>query len=119
MHSYRVLKKAKPATEQVKQYIKQNYPDDCGLVYCLTTAECKSVSDYLNQHGLNSSYYHASLKHDTRQIIQEKWMRGDIKVSMKLQYLSHQILCTTSAFGMGIDKSDIRFVIHYTMVRIF
>ncbi|MEY4629409.1 MAG: hypothetical protein RLZZ595_1735 [Bacteroidota bacterium] len=72
-----------------------------GIVYCRTRRRTKEISDLLQGHQINSDFYHAGLDQDTRKQKQEDWIKGKTKI----------IVCT-NAFGMGIDKPDVRIVIH-------
>ena len=72
-----------------------------GIVYCRTRRRTKEISDLLNGHQLKSDFYHAGLDQDTRKEKQENWIKG-----------TTPIMVCTNAFGMGIDKGDVRFVIH-------
>lgn len=72
-----------------------------GIIYCKTRRRTKELSDLLAQHGINCDYYNAGLEQHIRKIKQENWIKG----------LTRMIVCT-NAFGMGIDKPDVRIVIH-------
>lgn len=74
------------------------------IVYCRSREQTKVFSDYLNGQGVSASYFHAGLTHLDRDLRQERWMRGEVRV-----------MVATNAFGMGIDKPDVRLVIHVTM----
>ena len=71
------------------------------IIYCRNRRRTKEISDLLNMHGIFSDYYHAGLNQDERNDKQDRWMKNMIRV----------IVCT-NAFGMGIDKPDVRLVIH-------
>jgi ATP-dependent DNA helicase RecQ len=71
------------------------------IVYCKSRRRTKEISDLLNMHGINADYYHAGLLSDERNKKQEAWIKNETRV----------IVCT-NAFGMGIDKPDVRTVIH-------
>ena len=71
------------------------------IVYCKSRRNTKEISDLLNMHGIQSDYYHAGLSNDERNAKQEAWKKNELRV----------IVCT-NAFGMGIDKPDVRTVIH-------
>ena len=71
------------------------------IIYCRNRRRTKEISDLLNMHGITSDYYHAGLAQEDRNEKQERWMKNAIRV----------IVCT-NAFGMGIDKPDVRLVIH-------
>jgi len=75
-----------------------------GIVYVRNRRRCEEISSFLNAHGISSSYYHAGLGGQTRSERQAKWKSGRI-----------QVMACTNAFGMGIDKPDVRFVAHYDL----
>jgi ATP-dependent DNA helicase RecQ len=77
-----------------------------GIVYCLSRKSTEEVSDYLNLEGIGCAYYHAGMTPAQRNQVQEAFSKDDIRV-----------ICATIAFGMGIDKSNIRFIIHYNIPR--
>ena len=71
------------------------------IIYCRNRRRTKEISDLLMMHGISSDYYHAGLVQEDRNEKQERWMKNAVRV----------IVCT-NAFGMGIDKPDVRLVIH-------
>jgi ATP-dependent DNA helicase RecQ len=75
--------------------------DGCSIIYCRNRRRTKEISDLLNMHGVQADYYHAGLAQEDRSEKQERWMKNEIRV----------IVCT-NAFGMGIDKPDVRLVMH-------
>ena len=77
-----------------------------GIVYCLSRKDCEKVSGKLNDLGLHTHFYHAGLQANDRIQIQSDWQNGKIN-----------IIVATIAFGMGIDKGNVRFVIHYTIPK--
>lgn len=80
--------------------IMQRYPGT-GIVYVRNRRKTAEVADFLNKNGIPADYYHAGLDGKTRDRKQQAWMKGEIRV-----------IVATNAFGMGIDKPDVRFVIH-------
>jgi len=72
-----------------------------GIVYVRSRKKTRELAEFLEEQGVSSGYYHAGLKHSVRAVRQEEWQRGD-----KL------VMVATNAFGMGIDKPDVRFVVH-------
>jgi ATP-dependent DNA helicase RecQ len=77
-----------------------------GIVYVTLQHSAETVAQYLQQQGVNACAYHAGFDSETRSQIQQDFMAGKI-----------QVIVATIAFGMGIDKSDIRFVIHYDLPK--
>lgn len=75
-----------------------------GIVYVRNRKKCEELAAFLTNSGLSASYYHAGLSHQTRTSRQEDWKSGKTR-----------IMVCTNAFGMGIDKPDVRFVIHFEM----
>jgi ATP-dependent DNA helicase RecQ len=78
----------------------------CGIVYVTLQHTAEQVASFLWQHGLRAKAYHAGFDSDKRQQIQSQFMQGQVDV-----------IVATIAFGMGIDKADIRFVIHYDLPK--
>ena len=76
----------------------------CGIVYCLTRRTTESVAQGLCHLGIPAACYHGALPRDVRDAAQAAWLSGEVLV-----------MCATCAFGMGIDKPNVRFVIHYQM----
>ena len=75
-----------------------------GIIYARNRRKCEEIASALKAGGVSVSYYHAGLGPETRADRQEKWKDGEIRV----------MVCT-NAFGMGIDKPDVRFVVHYDL----
>lgn len=82
------------------------YGDKCGIVYCLSRKKVEEVCDRLNSDGFSATRYHAGLPDSERKQNQEDFI-----------YDRRRIMVATNAFGMGIDKSDVSFVIHYNMPK--
>mmetsp|Transcript_5070 Transcript_5070/g.17285 ORF Transcript_5070/g.17285 Transcript_5070/m.17285 type:complete len:617 (-) Transcript_5070:205-2055(-) len=74
-----------------------------GVVYCLSQKECEDVSSGLRTRGLRAAPYHAGLPDESRSRVHDAWRRGSVS-----------IVCATIAFGLGIDKPDVRYVAHFT-----
>ena len=79
---------------------------ESGIVYCATRKAVEQVCDNLIRAGIDATRYHAGLSDEERKENQEKF-----------QYDTCPVMVATNAFGMGIDKSNVRFVIHYQMPR--
>src|ERR1044072_3704273 len=86
--------------DQIIQYLNA-HKDDSGIVYCLSRNSTESLAEDLKDAGFNAAAYHAGLLKHERDQTQEAFLRDDIR-----------IVVATIAFGMGIDKSNVRFVIH-------
>lgn len=104
---YKILKKSKSVQLDIVSFIKTHYNGQCGIIYCLSKKDCEVMAEVLNtKYGLKASYYHAGLAPKDREWIQDRWATNQI-----------QIIVATIAFGMGIDKADVRFVIHYSLPK--
>ncbi|CXI33154.1 ATP-dependent DNA helicase Q1, putative [Plasmodium berghei] len=77
-----------------------------GIIYCFKRKTCDMISKYLRENGIQSLSYHAGLTNNARKQIQEKWINGTIK-----------ILVATIAFGMGIDRKDVSYIIHFNLPK--
>ena len=101
---YTVLDKIKPFS-QLTGFLK-NRTGEAGIVYCLSRKRVDSLAAKLKSAGFNAAPYHAGLSAKERQRVQEEFLRDDVL-----------IMVATVAFGMGIDKSNIRFVVHYDLPK--
>tara|TARA_R110002060_G_scaffold54349_2_gene65005 strand:+ start:10065 stop:12020 length:1956 start_codon:yes stop_codon:yes gene_type:complete len=100
-----VLPVAEVAKNQTLVDLIQHH-QGCGIIYVTLQQSAEKVANYLQQQGISAKAYHAGFKDDVRQQIQQDFMQGKTPV-----------IVATIAFGMGIDKSDIRFVIHYDLPK--
>jgi ATP-dependent DNA helicase RecQ len=82
------------------------HKDQSGIIYCLSRKETEEFASNLQTAGINADYYHAGLTADERDHIQTKFLNDEI-----------QVICATIAFGMGIDKSNVRWVIHNNLPK--
>ncbi len=102
--TYRVVAKHKPY-DQLIEYVSKN-PSESGIVYCHSRKTVESVAERLNEDGVRAVPYHAGLDAAVRDRNQEKFLRDDARV-----------VTATIAFGMGIHKSNVRFVAHYDLPK--
>lgn len=102
---YYVIKKSKKTISDIVSFVHTYYPNSPGIIYCTSKKACEEMSEKLNEY-LKTTFYHAGLSKRERNNVQEMWNDGRVK-----------IIVATIAFGMGIDKSDVRFVIHYTLPK--
>jgi ATP-dependent DNA helicase RecQ len=102
---YEVRSKNNETDIDLIKYIKSN-SNQSGIIYCLSRKTVEDLSNLLNINGINSLPYHAGLEKKVREENQDKFLRDDCKV-----------IVATIAFGMGIDKPDVRFVIHYNIPK--
>ncbi len=99
------VRAAQDRITQIVSFIKAR-PNTSGIIYCLSRKSTEQVATRLNKQGYKAKAYHAGLQHDERVKIQEDFI-----------YDKSQIICATIAFGMGIDKSNVRWVIHYNLPK--
>jgi bloom syndrome protein len=110
---YEVRKKDGKTLNAIADYISKR-PSESGVIYCLSRKDCENLAEKLQEHvrskpqcnRVRVSFYHADLDAHERQRRHSEWSNGIISV-----------LCATIAFGMGIDKPDVRYVIHYSMPK--
>jgi ATP-dependent DNA helicase RecQ len=101
---YRVIPK-KNSLLFLSTFIGQ-HRDDAGIVYCLSKKETEEIARKLRRRGFSALAYHAGLSATTRERVQDCFIKGTVRV-----------VCATVAFGMGIDKPNVRYVIHYDLPK--
>ena len=94
------------AREQLWRFIENEHPDDAGIVYCLSRRTVEETAAWLKSKGRTALAYHAGLDPGTRRTAQERFLNED-----------GLIIVATIAFGMGIDKPDVRFVAHLNLPK--
>lgn len=102
---YFAVKTPKDKYKEVHDYILE-HPDDSGIIYCLTRKLVEEVCGKLIRDGITATRYHAGLSDEERRNNQDDFI-----------YDRCRVMVATNAFGMGIDKSDVRYVIHYNMPK--
>eukprot|EP00055_Hartaetosiga_balthica_P007520 m.25972 g.25972 ORF g.25972 m.25972 type:complete len:1289 (+) comp5813_c0_seq1:81-3947(+) len=105
---YEVRKKTsfQKCIDSIASDIQRRYKNKCGIVYCLSRKDCENVAINLNKKQISALYYHAGLSPEEREEYQESWQTGKVNV-----------ICATIAFGMGIDKPDVRYVMHFSLPK--
>jgi len=93
-------------TKNIANRIQTQFNKKSGIVYCFSRKDCEDVAADLTRQGVRAHCYHADLTADTKSKVHQAWIKGDI-----------QVVVATIAFGMGIDKSNVRFVIHYSISK--
>lgn len=101
---YTVAEKSKPAA-QLAAFVKAR-DGDCGIVYCLSRRRVEEVAEDLKAIGVQAAAYHAGLPQNERARVQEAFQNDDVRV-----------VVATVAFGMGIDKPNVRWVVHYDLPK--
>lgn len=98
----------RPALDRVKQIIDfvENKPNESGIIYCLSRKTTEELAEKLQRNGIKAKAYHAGLDNKIRATTQDAFINDDC-----------QVVCATIAFGMGIDKSNVRWVIHYNLPK--
>lgn len=104
--SYEVLPKGKGMVNTFAELIKERYPRKSGIIYCLSRKNCEDVAKKLTELGVRAFHYHAGMAAEDRSDVQKKWQSNQ-----------YHVIVATIAFGMGIDKADVRYVIHHTMPK--
>ncbi|MGD1898573.1 MAG: DNA helicase RecQ [Phormidesmis sp.] len=105
---YEVIQKGKKAYAQLKAKIQEHQGKNkgAGIIYCLSRKHVNEIASKLQQDGFLALPYHAGLSSEIRESNQNRFIRDDV-----------QLIVATIAFGMGINKPDVRFVIHYDLPR--
>ena len=92
--------------KQLIDFITSEHPQDSGIVYCLSRKKVEETADFLNEHGIRAMAYHAGMEHTVRAANQARFLREE-----------NIVMVATIAFGMGIDKPDVRFVCHLDLPK--
>ena len=102
---YEVRRKTNDIDKDIIKFIKGN-AGKSGIIYCLSRKKVEELAEILKANGINASAYHAGMDSSARSAVQDDFIKENIDV-----------IVATIAFGMGIDKPDVRFVIHYDMPK--
>ncbi|MBI1208751.1 MAG: DNA helicase RecQ [Azospirillum sp.] len=103
--SYRVVAKDR-AKEQLWRFLEEEHPEDAGIVYCMSRAKVEDTASWLSSRGRDALPYHAGLPAAVRDANQDRFIKGE-----------GVVVVATVAFGMGIDKSNVRFVAHLDLPK--
>lgn len=104
---YSVVPKTSNLLIDIVSFIETYYPKSPGIIYCLSKRDCENLAETLKKkYGLRAGYYHAGLSKKERTAVTQKWDTSEI-----------HIIVATIAFGMGIDKKDVRYVLHYSLPK--
>ena len=103
--NYTILEKNN-AKKQLLNFIKENHQGECGIIYCLSRKNTEDITQFLCENGYNALTYNAGMSSKDRALNQNKFFRKE-----------NIIMVATIAFGMGIDKPDIRFVVHMSIPK--
>lgn len=95
----------KEKTKAILDFIEK-HRSQCGIIYCMSRSKTESVAQMLSKHGIKAAVYHAGLNAQIREKAQNDFINDRV-----------QVVCATIAFGMGIDKSNVRWVIHYNLPK--
>ncbi|MCL7025550.1 hypothetical protein MKW94_023480 [Papaver nudicaule] len=97
----------KVVIDEIAEFIQGSYPNnESGIVYCFSRKECEQVAHELRQRGISADYYHADMDVNAREKVHMRWSNNKL-----------QVIVGTVAFGMGINKPDVRFVIHHSLSK--
>ena len=98
----------RPGNKRIEQILNflDDKPNDVGIIYCLSRKTTEMLAEKLQNQGFIAEAYHAGIDHQKRAAVQEGFINDTV-----------QIVCATIAFGMGIDKSNVRWVIHYNLPK--
>ncbi|ALO45240.1 DNA helicase RecQ [Pseudohongiella spirulinae] len=102
---YRITQKRSPR-QQLLDFLRREHSGDAGIIYCLSRRKTEETADWLQQQGFDALPYHAGLSAEQRLRHQQRFLRED-----------GVIVVATIAFGMGIDKPDVRFIVHLDLPR--
>lgn len=104
--SYDVRPRKKGIIDEIAELINTSYSRKCGIIYCLSRKQCETLAKQLSERNFSAAHYHAAMEPADKRRVQTEWQQGNI-----------HIIVATIAFGMGIDKPNVRFVIHTSVPK--
>ncbi|KAF2170631.1 hypothetical protein M409DRAFT_19446 [Zasmidium cellare ATCC 36951] len=106
-YEVRMKGKGKEDLGSIASLIKEKHAKQTGIIYCLSRKNCEDMAKALRkEHGVKAQHYHAGMEPAEKSEVQQQWQAG-----------RHHVIVATIAFGMGIDKSNVRYVIHHSMPK--
>ncbi|AAF24590.1 T19E23.16 [Arabidopsis thaliana] len=97
----------KLVVDEIAEFIRESYSNnESGIVYCFSRKECEQIAGDLRERGISADYYHADMDANMREKVHMRWSKNKL-----------QVIVGTVAFGMGINKPDVRFVIHHSLSK--
>ncbi|XP_020868794.1 mediator of RNA polymerase II transcription subunit 34 isoform X2 [Arabidopsis lyrata subsp. lyrata] len=97
----------KVVVDEIAEFIRESYSNnESGIVYCFSRKECEQIAGDLRERGISADYYHADMDANMREKVHMRWSKNKL-----------QVIVGTVAFGMGINKPDVRFVIHHSLSK--
>ena len=97
------MEKKEKAKQDVAKLMSERFPYVCGIAYCARRQDVVDIAHHLKECDVSTAYVHGTLSHTERSKHLEQWIGGNAMV-----------MCATKCFGMGINKPDVRFIVHYT-----
>ena len=92
--------------ELMSKFIKEHHANQAGIIYTFSKKDANTVSDKLNQNGITAKAYHSDVSDSAKESVHRSWMRNRT-----------QVVVATIAFGLGINKPDVRFVLHHSLSK--
>ena len=123
-------KKGKSVVKEMIDLIRRDHMRQSGIVYCLSRKDCDQTAEQLHAAGIKATAYHAGLSDTARSKVQDDWVQDKVGVEFLFYWsitdqseafiiscLKVRVVCATIAFGMGIDKPDVRYVVHQSLPK--
>ncbi|UJO23873.1 ATP-dependent DNA helicase hus2/rqh1 [Fulvia fulva] len=105
-YEVRMKGKGKSDLNSIASLIKDDHPKQTGIIYCFSRKDCENMANALKALGIKAHHYHAGMEGPEKANVQKEWQAG-----------RYHVIVATIAFGMGIDKPNVRFVIHHSIPK--